>query len=227
MSSRKKPNVKSTATGSVPNSPLAKSSASGFLPTSPSSTASTTDSVPSSPVTKSSASGFLPTSPSSTAGANSNSSKSLVGYVHSVSPVKRNKRDTLDYSTFKLQLEDELMQEALCYSTSKPAILAEKEASRIPVKITRYTKTADLTKLVVNDITQITLPNSFECPFQFSQELSQQKLTTLDKLHEGPEDNITVVSKVLKLGETKVVGQTKYHVLDATIADATGQIVLY
>lgn len=100
------------------------------------------------------------------------------------------------------------------------AILAEKKPSTTPVKITRYTKTANRTKLVVNDITQITLPNSFECPFQFSQELSQQKLITLDKIHEGPEDNITVC-KVLKLGETKVVGQAKYHVLDATIANAT------
>ena len=80
------------------------------------------------------------------------------------------------------------MQEALCYSPSKRAILVEKEASRIPVKITRYT----------NDITQITAPNRFECSFQFSQDLSQQKLTTLDKLHEGPEDNITVKCKVLK-----------------------------
>ena len=100
------------------------------------------------------------------------------------------------------------------------AILAEKKPSTTPVKITRYTKTANRTKLVVNDITQITLPNSFECPFQFSQELSQQELITLDKIHEGPEDNITVC-KVLKLGETKVVGQAKYHVLDATIANAT------
>ena len=100
------------------------------------------------------------------------------------------------------------------------AILAETKPSTTPVKITRYTKTANRTKLVVNDITQITLPNSFECPFQFSQELSQQELITLDKIHEGLEDNITVC-KVLKLGETKVVGQAKYHVLDATIANAT------
>ena len=100
------------------------------------------------------------------------------------------------------------------------AILAEKKPSTTAVKISRYTKTANRTKLVVNDITQITLPNSFECPFQFSQELSQQELITLDKIHEGPEDNITVC-KVLKLGETKVVGQAKYHVLDATIANAT------
>ena len=44
-----------------------------------------------------------------------------------------------------------MMQEASCYSTSKRTILAEKETSRIPVKITHYTKTADPTKLVVNN----------------------------------------------------------------------------
>ena len=65
------------------------------------------------------------------------------------------------------------MQEALYYSTSKRASLAEKEASRILVKITSYTKIADVT----NDITQITAPNSFKCQFQISQELSQQKLS--------------------------------------------------
>ena len=38
------------------------------------------------------------------------------------------------------------MPEALCYSTSTRAIKTEREASRIPVKITRNTKTSDLTK---------------------------------------------------------------------------------
>ena len=80
--------------------------------------------------------------------------------------------------------------------------------------------------MVVNDITQITVPNSFEWSFQFSQNLSQQKVTTLDKLHEGLQNNVTVKCKVLKFGTTKGEGQAKYHVLNATIADVTGQIVL-
>lgn len=49
---------------------------------------------------------------------------------------------------------------------------------------------------------------------------------TLDKLHEGLEDNITVICKVLKFSETKFLGQAKHHILNATVADATGQIVL-
>ena len=139
-----------------------------FLPTSPDSNTIATGSIPSSPIAKAAGSGSISTSPTRTPGVHSsNLPQTLVGYVH-ISPIKRNKRNTLDYSTFKLQLGEKFMQEALCYSPSKRAILVEKEASRIPVKITRYTKTADLTKVVVNDITQITAPNSFECSFQFS-----------------------------------------------------------
>ena len=116
------------------------------------------------------------------------------------------------------------MQDALCYSTTKRAILAEKEASRTPIKIARFTRTADHTKLVVNDIAHVTAPNSLECPFQFCQNLDNQTTTTLEKLDEAPEDKLTIFCKVLKLSETKVVGRAKYNVANATIADNTGQI---
>lgn len=66
-----------------------------------------------------------------------NSGTTLVGYVHDVSPVKRNKRNPLNYSTFTLQVGENSMCDALCYSTTKRAILTEKEAPR-PVKIARY-----------------------------------------------------------------------------------------
>ena len=131
----------------------------------------------------------------------------LVGYVYNVSPVKSNKRNTLNYSTFTLQVGENSMHDALCYSTTKRAILAEKEASRTPIKIARFTRTADHTKLVVNDITHVTAPNSLECPFHFCQNLDNQTTTTLEKLDEAPEDKLTIFCKVLKLSETKVVGQ--------------------
>ena len=150
----------------------------------------------------------------------------LVGYVHNVSPVKRNKRNTLNYSTFTLQVGENSMHDALCYSTTKRAILAEKEASRTPIKIARFTRTADHTKLVVNDIAHVTAPNSLECPFQFCQNLDNQTTTTLEKLDQAPEDKLTIFCKVLKLSETKVVGRAKYNVANATIADNTGQITL-
>ena len=119
------------------------------------------------------------------------------------------------------------MHDALCYSTTKRAILAEKEASRTPIKITRFTRTADHTKLVVNDITHVTAPNSLECPFQFCQNLDNQTTTTLEKLDEASEHKLTIFCKVLKLSGTKVVGRAKYNVANATISDNTGQNVLF
>ena len=91
------------------------------------------------------------------------------------------------------------MHNALCYSTTKRAILAEKEASRTPIKIVRFTRTADHTKLVVNDTTRVTAPNSLECPFQFCQNLDNQTTTTLEKLDEAPEDKLTIFCEALKL----------------------------
>ena len=101
---------------------------------------------------------------------------------------KRNKTNTLNYSTFTLQVGENSMHDALCYSTTKRAILAEKEASRTPIKIARFTRTADHTKIVVNDITHVMAPNSLECPFQFCQNPDNQTTTTLEKLDEAPED---------------------------------------
>ena len=132
-----------------------------FLPTSPDSNTAASGSLSSSAIGKAPGSGFISTSPTRTPGVHScNLPQTLIGYVHNISLIKRNKRNTLDYSTFKLQLGEKFMQGTLCYSPSKRAILVEKEASRMPVKITRYR--ADHTKVVVNDITQITAPNSFE-----------------------------------------------------------------
>ena len=79
---------------------------------------------------------------------------------------------------------------------------------------------------MVNDITHVTAPDSLECPFQLCQNLDNQTTTTLEKLDEAPEDKLTIFCKVLKLSETKVVGQAKYNVANATIADNTGQIIL-
>lgn len=79
---------------------------------------------------------------------------------------------------------------------------------------------------MVNDVTRVIAPNNLECPFQFCQNLDNQTTTTLEKLDEAPEDKLTIFCKILKLSETKVVGQAKYNVANATITDNTGQIAL-
>ena len=155
------PSTITAATVSHPRSPMTEPAGTTFLPTSPDSNTAASGSLSSSAIGKAPGSGFISTSPTRTPGVHScNLPQTLIGYVHNISLIKRNKRNTLDYSTFKLQLGEKFMQGTLCYSPSKRAILVEKEASRMPVKITRYR--ADHTKVVVNDITQITAPNSFE-----------------------------------------------------------------
>ena len=150
----------------------------------------------------------------------------VVGYSHNVSPMKRNKKDTLSYATFTLQLDKKETCDALCYSKSKQLILADKEFSRSPVKITKFTRTPDRTKLVINDITHVTPSNSLECPFQFDQNLNDQTTTTLDKLDQAPEDKLTVIGKIIQLSETKIVSQGKYKVANTTTADQTAHITL-
>lgn len=163
-----------------------------------------TGSVPSNTTAKAAAGGFPPTSSGGAAGANS---FNMSGDVRNVSPVQRNKRErnwcqklyVIQHQRVPLRQREKHL-EYLWRSLAIPR-----------------------RQIWLN---QITPSNSFECSFQSAQELSQQKLRTLDKLHEGPEDNITVICKVLKLSVTKFLGQAKHHVLNATIADATGQIVL-
>jgi len=70
---------------------------------------------------------------------------------------------------------------------------------------------------VVNDITHVNAPNSLECPVQFCQNLDDQTTTTLEMLDVAPEDKLKIFCKVLKLSETKIVGQAKYNVANATV----------
>ena len=48
----------------------------------------------------------------------------------------------------------------------------------------------------------------------------------MEKLDESPEGKVTIFCKALKLSETKIVGQAKYNVANATRADNTGKLTL-
>ena len=77
-------------------------------------------------------------------------SRSLVGYVHKLSLLKRNRRDTMNYSTFVFQGDNENIREGLCFSSAKRRLLQEKESNRIAVKFTGYTFTGADSKIVIN-----------------------------------------------------------------------------
>ena len=61
----------------------------------------------------------------------------IIAYVHNLSPLKRNKRNTIDYTTLTLQTDATTTQPALCYSKTKRKLLHEHETKRAPIKISR------------------------------------------------------------------------------------------
>lgn len=89
-----------------------------------------------------------------------------IGYIHNLSEVIRNKADTLDYCTLKLQTSDDKLEDALLYSPVKRKMLATNEQSRTAVKLQKLTYTEDGDKIIINDVTRITSPETTEYNFQ-------------------------------------------------------------
>lgn len=92
----------------------------------------------------------------------------VIAYVHQLSPSKRNKKDTLYYSTLLLQTSENGCQDALLYSKQKHKLLSDSQKSHTLVKIQRFTHTSDGKKLIINDITKISVPDQTEYSFQYS-----------------------------------------------------------
>ena len=64
----------------------------------------------------------------------------IIAYVHNLSPLRRNKKDTMNYCTLTLQTEANQTQEALLYSKNKRPILLNSAESHTPLKIQRFTE---------------------------------------------------------------------------------------
>ena len=52
--------------------------------------------------------------------------QTIIAYVHNLSPFKRNKRNTIDYSTLVLQTDATTIQSALCYSKREKSLKKKK-----------------------------------------------------------------------------------------------------
>ena len=97
----------------------------------------------------------------------------IIAYVHNLSPLKRNKRNTIDYTTLTLQTDATTTQPALCYSKTKRKLLHEHETKTAPIKISRYTKSGDKTKIVINDKTLLAKPDNMDYTFQYYDDTDQ------------------------------------------------------
>ena len=90
----------------------------------------------------------------------------IIAYVQKLSPVKRNKKNTMDYCTLVLQAEDKNM-DALLYSKNKRQLLMDSKQSHTPLKIQKFTKSATADKIIINDMTKLSMPDQTEYTFQF------------------------------------------------------------
>ena len=155
----------------------------------------------------------------------------IIAYVHNLSPLKRNKRNTIDYTTLTLQTDATTTQPALCYSKTKRKLLHEHETKRAPIKISRYTKSGDKTKIVINDKTLLAKPDDMDHTFQYYDDADQPVTPLSDLLKDdaSKEDNITVCAKVVKVSDPKnvVTQQSRGNkVSEVTLLDATGTMTL-
>ena len=154
---------------------------------------------------------------------------SIIAYVHCLSPSRRNKKNTLDYSTLVLQSESKPAQEALLYSKNKRPLLSDSEHSHTPVKIQRYTHTTDGEKMIINDMTMISVPDQTEYSFQFKETTgpSSEPTPVEDILQSCNEwDCVTLCAKAIHVGETVVVSGKKLRLAESTFADTTGSIAV-
>lgn len=153
----------------------------------------------------------------------------VIAYVHQLSPSKRNKKDTLYYSTLLLQTSENGCQDALLYSKQKHKLLSDSQKSHTLVKIQRFTHTSDGKKLIINDITKISVPDQTEYSFQHSVDTvaTSPILSVAQILNSSSDwDKVTIYGKIVHMCDQELAGQNKLRLARATFADTTGTIAI-
>ena len=84
-----------------------------------------------------------------------------------MSPVKRKKRNTVDYFEIALQTENCDNLKTLCYEKSKRALFQAREESKTPVKLTNFTTSQKGDAVFINSMICVTQPQQGENSFQY------------------------------------------------------------
>ena len=154
--------------------------------------------------------------------------ESLIGYVQNLSPLKRNRKNPLDYASMTLQTASG-NREVLLYSPPKRSLLLENEKSRRPIKVSCLTSTHDRKKLIINDMIKVSFPDSSEYSFQFEDVhlTTPDPMTILQVVKKSDEWNlVTLKGKVVTVKDPVIVGERKLKLAEAVFADANGSIAL-
>ena len=90
--------------------------------------------------------------------------ETVIGYAHDVSEVKRNRSNTTDYVTMRIQTSPVKTCQALLYSPQKRKIFVHSQQTKTPIKIKDFARTND-DKIVINDMTYVGQPTAGEYSF--------------------------------------------------------------
>ena len=157
----------------------------------------------------------------------------IIGYVHTLSPVKRIKSNSFDYSTLTIQTSQQEIKEALLYSSGKRGILSKSGESRTPVKIQNYIFTADGKKLIINDMCKLSVPDQSEYAFQFNENASlicpQVLISDVFEKYQDW-DVVGIIAKVVQILPKKTVQagdkNGELRLAEAILCDSSGCIRL-
>ena len=145
---------------------------------------------------------------------------SLIAYVHNLSPIRRNRENTKDYSTLTLQTSSGRNEQALLFSKQTETSSGSRN---ITVKFLKNSETKDGKKLIMNEITEITAPRPEEYSFQFenlSSSTSVVSLNSIQNLADGTK--VIVKGKVHSMGEPYTIGAKQLQVCEVLLGDETG-----
>lgn len=98
--------------------------------------------------------------------------------------------------------------------------------SRTPVKINRFTKTEDGTKLIINDMTSVTVADQAEYSFQYTEPV--EVITDVSTIIEekDPYNMVNIRGKVVQLTPVEKVGKQQFKLRNGAFVDSTGVIKL-
>ena len=97
------------------------------------------------------------------------------------------------------------------------------------MKIQRFTHTSDGKKLIINDITKISVPDQTKYSFQCSVDTvaTSPILSVAQILNSSSDwDKVTIYGKIVHMCDQELAGQNKLRLARATFADTTGTIAI-
>ena len=154
--------------------------------------------------------------------------ETLIGYAQDVSEVKRNRSNTTDYVTMRIQTSPVKTCQALLYSPQKRKIFVHSQQTKMPINIKDFARTSD-DKKVIDDMTYVGLPTASEYSFQYADVPEENQIATniIDILNEGKEwDRVSLKAIVIQKEQAIQVELKKLKLAVATVANSTALIPL-